>query len=141
MSRPELSRLRQQLLRSGVAPRHVQRTVAELDEHFDDLVDDALANGDDKVRAERQAIRQLGDIDVLADAVCARPELRSWASGYPRFALVVYPLACLAVLPAVPLIAGIANASYLARWIACALLSGLVTATILLVLQLSITLT
>lgn len=91
--------------------------------------------------AERQAIRQLGDIDLLANAVCARPELRSWAADYPRIALVVYPLACLAVLPAIPFIAGVANASYLARWIACALLSGLVTATILLVLQLSITLT
>ena len=39
MSRPELSRLRARLLRSGVAPRHVKRTVAELDAHFDDLVD------------------------------------------------------------------------------------------------------
>lgn len=141
MSRPELSRLRIQLLRSGVAPRHVQRTVAELDAHFDDLVDEALGNGADRARAERQALEQLGDIDVLVDAVCARPELRSWAANHPRIAVIAYPLACLAILPAVPFIAGVANASYLARWIACAILSGVVTATILLVLQLSITLT
>ena len=141
MPRPDLSQLRTQLLRSGVAPRHVQRTVAELDAHFDDLVDEALGAGADQARAEHQAIRQLGDIDLLADAVRARPELRSWAADYPRIALLVYPLACLAILPAVPIIAGIANASYLARWIACALLSGLVTASMLLVLQLSITLT
>ncbi|MGI9223016.1 MAG: HAAS signaling domain-containing protein [Woeseiaceae bacterium] len=141
MSRPELSRLRARLLRSGVAPRHVKRTVAELDAHFDDLVDEARGTGADRALAERQALEQLGDMDLLADAVCARPELRSWAANYPRIAVIVYPLACLAILPAVPLIAGVANASNLARWIACALLSGIVTATILLVLQLSITLT
>lgn len=141
MPRPDLSRLQHRLLRSGVAPRHVRRTVEELDAHFDDLVDEALDSGADRARAERQAIKQLGDIDVIADAACARPELRSWATDHPRVALVVYPLACLAVLPAVPLIAGIENASYVARWVACALLSGLVTATMLLVLQLSITLT
>ena len=118
----------------------MQRTVAELNAHFDDLVDEAVCNGADRARAERRAIEQLGDIDVLADAVCARPELRSWAANYPRIAVVVYPLACLAILPALPIIAGVANASYLARWIACALLSGVVTAGILLVLQLSITL-
>ena len=50
-------------------------------------------------------------------------------------------MACVAVLPAVPLIAGIANASALGRWMACAILGGLVTATMLLVLQLLITLT
>jgi hypothetical protein len=141
MPRPDLSRLRNHLLRSGVAPRHVQRTVEELDAHFDDLVEAALGNGNDRARAERQALEQLGDTNVLADAVCARPELRSWAADHPRTALVVYPLACLAVLPLMPFIAGIANASVVARWVACALLGGLVTATMLLVLQLSITLT
>ena len=141
MSRPELSRLRTRLLRSGVAPQHVRRTVLELDAHFDDLVDEALGDGVDLAQAECQALQQLGDIDLLTRAVCARPELRSWAANYPRIAIVVYPLTCLAILPAVPVIAGIANASHLARWVACALLSGLVTATMLLVMQLSITLT
>lgn len=141
MPRPDLSQLQSQLLRFGVAPRHVHRTVTELDAHFDDLVDEALGDGADLAHAEHHAMRQLGDIDLLVDAVRARPELRSWAADYPRVALLAYPLACLAVLPAVPIIAGIANASYLARWIACALLSGIVTASILLVLQLSITLT
>lgn len=141
MPRPDLSRLRSRLLRSGVAPRHVHRTVAELDAHFDDLVAEALGRGMGRTQAEDEALVQLGDVDVLADAVRERPELRSWAADYPRVALVVYPLACLTVLPVVPLIAGIANASYLARWLACALLSGLFTAGMLLALQLSITLT
>jgi hypothetical protein len=56
-------------------------------------------------------------------------------------ALVAYPIACIAALPAVPLIAGAAYATALARWIGCALLGGPVTASMLLVLQLVITLT
>ena len=55
--------------------------------------------------------------------------------------MIAYSVACIAVLPAVPLIAGVVNAPALARWIGCAFLSGLVTATMLLVMQLVITLT
>ena len=90
MPRPDLNQLQRKLLRSGVAPRHAHRTVVELDAHFDDLVDEALGNGADLAHAEYQAIRQLGDIDLLVNAVCARPELRSWASEYPRVALLAY---------------------------------------------------
>ena len=104
-------------------------------------MDDALAHGLGRQEAIRHALRELGDMDLIAVEICSRPELRSWAANFPRLALVVYPLACVAVLPALPIIAGIANASHLGRWIACALMSGIVTAAMLLVLQLSITLT
>jgi hypothetical protein len=141
MAAPDFGRLSSCLLRSGVAPRHVQRTVLELTAHFEDLVDEALAFGCGQEEAQQRARRQLGDIDTLVHAVRERKELLSWAASYPHVALLFYPLACLAVLPAVPVIAGAAYATRLARWIACAVLSGLVTAGILLVLQLSITLT
>lgn len=141
MPRPDFNSLQSQLLRTGIAPRHVHRTITEMNDHFDDLVEDAVQSGLDEAGAERHANQELGDMNLIAAAVCERPELRGWAANHPRVALVVYPLACLAVLPALPVIAGVANASYLARWIACAILSGLVTASILLLLQLSITLT
>ena len=141
MPRPDLSGLRTRLLRAGVAPRFVQRTEKELAEHFDDLFEGALADGMGRQEAEQHALRELGDVDRIAAEVCARPELRSWAASFPRLALVFYPLACIVVLPAVPIIAGIGNASHVGRWIACALMSGIVTAAMLLVLQLSITLT
>lgn len=141
MPRPDLRQLRSRLLQSGVAPRHVKRTELELGEHFEDLVDSGMESGLDRRDAERRAMHALGDIELIAAEICARPELRSWAVNYPRLALVFYPMACVAVLPAVPIIAGVANASNVGRWIACALMSGLVTAAMLLVLQLSITLT
>ena len=140
MSRPDFAALRSQLLRGGIAPRHVERTVTELRDHFDDLLEAASNKGVDRDSAEQLASEELGNLDSIALAMCASGDFRSWASQYPKLALVVYPLACVAVLPAVPVIAGVANASQLMRWLACAAASALVTATILLVLQLSITL-
>lgn len=141
MHRPDFARLRADLLRAGVAPRHVNRAVLELGEHYDDLVEEAVAAGADRDGAERQARRELGSLDRIAAEIAARPELRGWAWQHPRLAIVLYPIACMAVLPVVPLIAGVANAPALARWIGCAFLSGLVTASMLLVMQLVITLT
>ena len=141
MRRPDVEALRTGLLRAGVAPRNVRRTVLELGDHYDDLVDEAVATGLDRDDAECQACRELGDLDRISAEITARPELRGWAWHYPRLAMIAYSVACIAVLPAVPLIAGVVNAPALARWIGCAFLSGLVTATMLLVMQLVITLT
>jgi hypothetical protein len=135
--RPDLGALEQDLLRFGMAPRRVRRTLGELDAHFDDLVDDALTTGLDRELAERQALERLGAMQDIATAARTRPELRDWAHRFPYVALVVYPLGCLAALPAAPVIA---YAGDLARWTACILLGGFVTAAMLLLLQLTITL-
>ncbi len=141
MRRPDFGEFRGRLLRLGVAPRNVRRVVLELTDHYDDLVDDAVAAGMPSADAERQAHKELGDLGMIATEIAARPELRGWAWQHPRLALVFYPIACVAVLPAVPLIAGVAHAPAVARWAGGVLLGGLVTATMLLVLQLVITLT
>ena len=70
--------------------------------------------------------------------MASRRELKTWAFRYPQLAVVVYPLACLAVLPAMPVFAGIAHRTSLARWGASLLAAGLVTALMLLSMQLSI---
>ncbi len=141
MPRPDFDRLADELRRAGVANRHVRRATLELRDHFDDLVDDALLDGQSEAEAERRAAERLGELDTIAASIRAQPELRSWAFRWPRVALVVYPLACVAALPAAPVIAGLHNAPILGRWAACLLLGGLVTASIMLILQLSITLT
>lgn len=132
MPRPDFRSLRNELLRSGVAPRHVRRTVLELSDHFDDLVDAGAS--------EQQAMKELGELNEIRQAVLARPELRSWAYRFPHIALFIYPLTCLVLLPVVPVFAGVAHASYLGRWTASIVLSGLVTAAMFLVLQLIIVL-
>jgi hypothetical protein len=140
MREPDFQQFESELLRVGIAPRHVRRTVAELREHLDDLVEAALESGFEIQLARRQAAAQMGDLQQVAIAMRACPEMRSWSYRFPRIAVVIYPLTCLALLPAVPVLAGVAHASVLARWTACVLFGGLVTAAIFLVLQLSIVL-
>lgn len=136
----DLSQLRARLLRLGMAPRHVRRTVIELEDHFDDLVEQGMDNGLDRLAARKYAQSALGSLDDIADAVRAQPELRSWAFRFPRLASIVYPLTCLALLPAAPLFIGYAHANLIARWLACLFLSALITAGMFLFLQLAITL-
>ena len=45
MPNPQFESLRLDLLRSGVAPRYVERTIVELREHYGDLESAALAAG------------------------------------------------------------------------------------------------
>jgi hypothetical protein len=75
--------LREQLLRAGIAPRHVHRYVAELRDHFDDLVREERANGAAPGAADAKARARLGNDDELAAVMLARPELRSLAVRYP----------------------------------------------------------
>lgn len=141
MPRPDFTVLRKNLIEAGLGPRHVHRTISELDDHFDDIVEASLEDGLSLTDAEQRAMQSLGDFNDIARAMDACPDLKSWAWHFPKLALLVYPLACVAALPAAPLIAGAQNAPQLGRWLTCLLLGGLVTASMFLVLQLSITLT
>ena len=138
MREPDFNALAIRLLRSGIAPRHAHRTVNELRDHYDDLVDAAVDEGASSKKARRRATARLGTMDDFVVAMASRRELKTWAFRYPHLAVVVYPLACLAALPAMPVIAGIAHRTVLVRWCVSLLGAGLVTAFMLLVMQLSI---
>lgn len=141
MQRPDFEHFVSDLRRAGIAEKHIRRAELELSDHFEDLVDDGVRNGLDRNVAESQAAERLGDLSLVRDSLRSQPELRAWPFRWPRLALVFYPLACVAALPAAPVIVGVQNAPLLARWATCLFLGGLVTAAMLLVLQLSITLT
>lgn len=140
MQQPDFRQFRAELLRLGISPRHVRRTVCELREHLEDLVAAELESGNSLADARSVAAEEMGDLQKVAAAMQACPELRSWSYRFPRLAMVVYPLTCLALLPVVPVLAGVAHAQQLARWGACLLTGGVVTASIFLLLQLSISL-
>jgi hypothetical protein len=141
MHRPDFDEFQEYLRHSGVARRHVNRIAEELRDHYDDLVDDALGDGVDVARANHHACEALGDLRSIALDMSSRPELSSWAFRHPHLAAIAYPLLCAALMPAVPIIAGLAHAPVLARWGASLLFGGIATAAILLAMQLSITLT
>ncbi len=138
MREPNFNKLATRLLKNGIAPRHAHRTVNELRDHYDDLVDAAVDEGASSKHARRQAAEALGPMDEFVNQMAARRELKTWAFRYPELAVVVYPLACLAILPAIPVFAGIAHRGTLVRWGASFLAAGFVTALMLLTMQLTI---
>lgn len=138
MREPDFKSLQARMLQSGIAPRHARGTVNELQDHFQDLADEALAAGASLQEARTEAADRLGELDEILAQMRSRSELRGWAFRYPRTALVLYPLGCLAMLPALPIIAGMRHAPEIARWGTSFLVAGLFTATMLLAMQLSI---
>lgn len=138
MREPDFNALSNELLKSGISRRHAYRAVSELRDHYDDLLDAAVDNGANSKAARRIASAQLGSLERFASEMASHRELKTWSFRHPGLAAVFYPLACLAVLPAIPVFAGIAHRNALMRWGTCLLAAGLVTALMLLLLQLSI---
>lgn len=96
MSTPEFDALREQLLRAGIAPRHVRRYVGELRDHFEDLVREEIANGMSKSVARVHARQRLGSDSDLAAVMLARPDLRSLAARHPLAVFTLGPVAMVA---------------------------------------------
>ena len=98
MRNQRFSRVRERLLRGGVAPRHVRRTIDELETHFADIVTELESTGLSRAESESQASVRLGSEDVLVSSVLARPELRSWSRRRPWLAFGVLPLVAFVAL-------------------------------------------
>ena len=132
--------LRSYLLKSGITPRHVKRTIAELNDHFDDLQLEAKANGLTPADAYAFAESRIGEHKQIAHDMLARTELKLWVYRYPRVARFYLPIAYLLLLPAAPVFAGAENASAIARWGMSVMVSAAVTGAMLLFMQFAITL-
>ena len=135
----DVDRLRRQLLESGMAPRHVVRVVSELSDHLEDLETEAMRQGRCLEEARADAIDRFGDVNVIAEHVLSRPELKCWLYRFPHLARFVLPIAYILVLPAAPIFAGVSHAPAIGRWCACLVVSGLVTSGMLLMMQIAIT--
>lgn len=138
MAEPDFARFEELLMRAGVSPRHVRRSVAELREHFGDIEDALRRQGVSRSDARRMAFTELGDLAVIAAGIASHPELKCWSRRWPRMACVVYPLAWICLVPVMPVITGARHASLIARWGTCLVLSAGFTAALMLALQLAI---
>ena len=83
MSPRRFDTLRERLLRAGVAPRHVERYLRELNEHYEDTLNAELGSGKERTAAEHAAWLHLGTEDALVQSALERPELRSKAARFP----------------------------------------------------------
>lgn len=113
-----LESLRLELLRGGVSPFYVDRTVLELREHYDDLVSAALAAGQTPAEAACTAAAALGRERELVAAVLARSQLLTFSTRWPRVANCLHAAAAIGMLPGVPLMYCIEHRPELARWAA-----------------------
>jgi len=95
MPENHFGQIRERLLQGGIAPRHVQRTIFELEGHFADLVTELRAAGHSQDASESLAAARLGSDDVIVASVLARPELRSLARRWPWLVFGLLPLATL----------------------------------------------
>lgn len=108
--------LKLELLKGGVSPIYVARTILELEEHYADLERDALDMGLSPADAARAARAAIGDEQALAAAILARPELLEWSTRWPRVAQWVRSAAAIGVIPGLPLMFCIEHRPEIARW-------------------------
>jgi hypothetical protein len=73
----------EQLLKGGVAPRHVRRYIGELDDHFAQLTAQLQRGGCDVEEARLQARTRLGDDAQLVSAMLELPGIRAWSARAP----------------------------------------------------------
>ncbi len=139
MPEQSFDELRSYLLNSGIAPRYVKRTIAELHDHLEDLENEARSNGIAPIEALAYAETRIGEHKLIARHMLAKTELKVWIYRYPRIARLYLPVAYLLLLPTAPVFAGAENASAIARWSTSLMVSAAVTAAMLLLMQIAIT--
>lgn len=108
--------LRLELLRSGVSRLYVERTIAELGEHYTDLEAAARAAGRSAAEAEWEARAALGNDRAIAAAVLAHKELLTFRLRWPRVAHCLNSAATLGTIPGLPLMFCLEHRPELARW-------------------------
>src|SRR5262245_22433087 len=131
MREGQFESLRLELLRSGVTPVYVERTILELEEHYSDLESAALASGVDADEAARLALSTLGNERAIAAAILAHPELLTFSTRYPRVAQCLQSAAALGAVPGQPLMFCIEHRPELTRWVAAVSLAATLMGSVL----------
>jgi hypothetical protein len=116
MPNEQFEALRLELLRGGVAPVYVERTLQELDEHLCDLADAARTSGCSHEEALRIARATLGDERTIAAAILCRRELLAWSVRHPLAAHCLQSAMTIGTLPGLPLLYCIEHRPELARY-------------------------
>ena len=89
--------LRERLLRSGVAPRHVRRYLKELTDHLTDLRTAEEHAGSSRAEAEAAALVRLGSVNDLAKAMIEQRQFQSWSARVPWAVFACAPIFVLAM--------------------------------------------
>jgi hypothetical protein len=84
MREPSISsELRLLLLRAGFGRTYANRGARELQEHWEEIIDECLRNGLSETDAQNEATARLGSADALAKEFTARMQRCSWLGRHP----------------------------------------------------------
>lgn len=87
-----LERLRAELIRRGLPIKYVQRTVAELQDHRRDILDEFAGDPSRLPDANQVADGRLGDQGQLADAVVHHYRCRTFWGRHPVLTFIIAPI-------------------------------------------------
>jgi len=135
MYEPNLRSLKRTLIRGGVAPVFVTRTLEELGDHYEDLEDEALRAGSSREEAGTDARGRLGQPSAIAAEVLRRPELKTWTFRWPWVRVVLHRFAVLLALSTAPAMAVVGRGASITRWCVSTGLAVLLTGSLLLLMQ------
>jgi hypothetical protein len=93
MAEPRFQKLFEELRAAGIARRSARRAVAEMEDHFLQLVAEARARGAGEEESRRDAHASLGSDPILVSRYASRPELLAWSSRWPALWFTLVPLA------------------------------------------------
>jgi hypothetical protein len=129
---PTFEALERALVRGGVAPEIIDRTVVELREHYLDLAEEAERAGLDAESARAYAARELGDEIEIADLVGRQDNLLCWSSRHPIAAACGHSVCYAVALPLAPVLYCAKRREALARWGLSCGLAAIVTSSLFL---------
>lgn len=92
MFNQNLKKIRIEMLKGGVKPKYVKRTIHELNDHYFDLQSDLLKDGVSENEAETQAAEKIGDLNEIAKEALRKKELQSWISLHPKTIFLLTPV-------------------------------------------------
>ena len=130
----EFRALKRKLVRGGVAPAIITRTLAELQDHHEDLQAEALASGRPVAEASVEAMERLGSSRVLAREVLRHPQFQSWAFRWPWVPAALRQAVVLTSLASVPVLVVVSRGPAIMRWCVSTGLAMLITGAMLLLL-------
>lgn len=84
--------LRKRLLRAGFARAYANRAALELQEHWEDMVEEGARAGLNKDEAKREASTRVGSPEALTSQFVARLEKSSWLGRYPTLGFALLAL-------------------------------------------------
>jgi hypothetical protein len=120
--------LRRLLVQGGVPFWRIGRTMAEFQDHYTELNAEALRAGLDPQEASVDAADRLGDLSLLADEYVRHAELTTWWGRVPVVQLCIAEGLCVWEQ----------HSAVTMRWSLATMAAAVVTASMLLVLRLSI---